>query len=103
MNAILDDGKFHQTTRDLKKGDWSKWTAPQKNDTKLRAKKIEDLFGETKQVDGMKSAISDLFLGHLALGNEGKVTIEEFTTERNKMMNEMEKNNQGGNFQIRVN
>ena len=27
----------------------------------------------------------------------------EFTKERNKMMDEMEKNNQGGNFRIRVN
>ena len=32
-----------------------------------------------------------------------KVTPDEFTKERNKMMDEMEKNNQGGNFQIRVN
>jgi GLPGLI family protein len=32
-----------------------------------------------------------------------KVTPEEFTKERNKMMDEMEKNNQGGNFRIRVN
>ncbi len=32
-----------------------------------------------------------------------KVTPEEFTKERNKMMDEMEKNNQGGNFKIRVN
>jgi GLPGLI family protein len=32
-----------------------------------------------------------------------KVTPDEFTKERNKMMNEMEKNNQGGNFQIKVN
>ena len=32
-----------------------------------------------------------------------KVTPDEFTKERNKMMDEMEKNNQGGNFRIRVN
>ena len=32
-----------------------------------------------------------------------KVTPEEFTKERNKMMDEMGKNNQGGNFHIRVN
>jgi GLPGLI family protein len=32
-----------------------------------------------------------------------KVTPEEFTTERNKMMEEMQKNNQGGNFRIRMN
>ena len=32
-----------------------------------------------------------------------KVTPDEFTKERNKLMDEMEKNNQGGNFQIRVN
>jgi GLPGLI family protein len=32
-----------------------------------------------------------------------KVTPEEFTKERNKMMDEMEKNNQGGNIKIRIN
>jgi len=32
-----------------------------------------------------------------------KVTPDEFTAERNKMMDEMQKNNQGGNFKIRVN
>ncbi len=32
-----------------------------------------------------------------------KVTPEEFTKERNIMMDEMEKNNQGGNFRIRTN
>ena len=32
-----------------------------------------------------------------------KVTPEEFTKERNKMLDEMEKNNQGGNIRIRMN
>jgi GLPGLI family protein len=32
-----------------------------------------------------------------------KVTPDEFAKERNKMMEEMQKNNQGGNFQIRMN
>lgn len=32
-----------------------------------------------------------------------KVTPEEFAVERNKLMDEMEKNNQGGNFRIRIN
>ena len=32
-----------------------------------------------------------------------KVTPEEFTKERNKLMDEMEKNNQGGNMRIRIN
>ena len=32
-----------------------------------------------------------------------KVTPAEFTKERNKMMEEMQRNNQGGNFQIRMN
>lgn len=32
-----------------------------------------------------------------------KVTQEEFAAERNKMMDEMQKNNRGGNMQIRVN
>ena len=32
-----------------------------------------------------------------------KVTPDEFTRERNKMMDEMEQNNQGGNLRIRVN
>jgi len=32
-----------------------------------------------------------------------KVTPDEFNTERNKMMDEMQKNNQGGNFRIRMN
>jgi len=32
-----------------------------------------------------------------------KVTPDEFTRERNKMMDEMEQNNQGGNIRIRVN
>lgn len=32
-----------------------------------------------------------------------KVTPEEFTNERNKMMDEMQKNNQGGNIRIRMN
>lgn len=32
-----------------------------------------------------------------------KVTPDEFTKERNKMMDEMEKNNQGGNIRIRMN
>ena len=32
-----------------------------------------------------------------------KVTPEEFTKERNKMMEEMQKNNQGGNMRIRMN
>ncbi len=36
-------------------------------------------------------------------GKGKKVTPEEFTKERNKMMDEMEKNNQGGNFKIRTN
>ena len=32
-------------------------------------------------------------------GKGKKVTTEEFTAERNKMMEEMQKNNQGGNGQ----
>lgn len=32
-----------------------------------------------------------------------KVTPQEFTTERNKLMDEMERNNQGGNMRIRIN
>ena len=32
-----------------------------------------------------------------------KVTPDEFAIERNKMMDEMEKNSQGGNFRIRIN
>lgn len=32
-----------------------------------------------------------------------RVTPQEFTTERNKLMDEMERNNQGGNMRIRIN
>ena len=32
-----------------------------------------------------------------------KVTPDEFNKERNKMLDEMQKNNQGGNFRVRVN
>ena len=32
-----------------------------------------------------------------------KVTPDEFAKERNKMMDEMQKNNQGGNFRVRMN
>ncbi|HKO79360.1 MAG TPA: GLPGLI family protein, partial [Chitinophagaceae bacterium] len=43
-------------------------------------------------------------LGSIKEPTKGKkVTPDEFTKERNKMMDEMQKNNQGGNMRIRMN